>query len=192
MTTVLILAIIVVVVILLKKKNKSSDQAASAAAAQVSAEFSTGETADFLSNPVLAAGLAKLKAVVVPDKHGDYNDCKKVGKTIAKINEEVSAVLTPGSEEYINYFHALYRTVIGSMRSSSDNMMSSAMEYTLIQQEEWMENGKCQTFVKGLSDDPLVAEAEVIMAACEKCWFKNIKTTMWRKDMEKYNLPKSL
>lgn len=78
------------------------------------------------------------------------------------------------------------------MRRSQVNMQAEATEYTLLQQYDWETKGKCQTFVKGLSEDPLVAKAEIIMSICEKCWFKNIKTTMFRKDMEKFNLPHSL
>lgn len=81
---------------------------------------------------------------------------------------------------------------MGRMLGSGNNMLVSALEYTREQQMDWIEKGKSQTFVKGMSDDPLVAKAEVIMSVCEKCWFKNIKATMFREDLEKHNLPKSL
>lgn len=193
MSIVVILIVVAVIVFVVKKKKaKSADEPTSSKAAYAPMASSAADPSDFSANPVLAAGLTKLESVVAPNKYGEYNDCKKVGKTIAEINEKVSAVLKPGTEEYVEYFHSLYHTVISSMISSSDSKMKDAIEYTLNQQAEWEQNGKCQTFVKGLSEDPLIAEAEVIMTACEKCWFSNIKTTMWRKDMEKYNLPKSV
>lgn len=182
---------IIVVVIKKKKGSKSDDDFTENTSSDVAVPHETVENGDFSRNPILADGLAKLKKVVAPDKYGDYNDCKKVGKTIAKINEEVSTVLRPGSSEYVEYFHSLYHAVIASMYNSPDKKMKETMEYTLHQQEEWEKTGKCQTFRTGLSPDPLIAEAEVIMTACEKCWFKNIKATIWRKDLEKYNLPKS-
>lgn len=188
---VFIIVVAVVIVVVRKSKSRSAEHEVSQVTYET-AELPSGATADFSDNPVLVSGLNKLRAVVSPDKYGDYNDCKKVGKTIGEINEEVSAILQPGSPEYVEYFHSLYRAVIGSMLSSPDDKMREAIAYTLNQRQEWLQTGKCQTFVKGLSEDPLVADAEVIMTACEKCWFGNLKTTMWRKDMEKFNLPESV
>lgn len=194
MSIIIILIVVAVIVFaVVKKKNANPGTiSTSNTAGRVSSEVLEGDVEDFSANPILADGLSKLKSAVAPNKHGEYNDAKKIGKTIATINEQVSTILKPGSEEYVKYFHSLYRAVIGSMVSSSDSKMKKAIEYTLNQQAEWEQTGKCQTFVKGLSEDSLVAEAEVIMTACEKCWFDQIKTTMWRKDMEKFNLPKSV
>lgn len=189
---VIVIAIIVVVVIRNKKKTGAAVQRSSEGTLpNAKSQYDQVEEQDLSNNPVLAEGLKTLLKVVTPDKYGDYNDCKKVGKTIEKINKDVSAILQPGSSEYVEYFHSLYHTVIDSMYNSSDKKMKETMEYTIHQQEEWEKTGKCQTFRTGLSPDSLVAEAEVIMTACEKCWFKNIKATIWRKDLEKYNLPKS-
>lgn len=158
-----------------------------------SAESGENEADDDIEgDPLFKKSLDKLTSVVMPDKYGDFNDAKKIGKTIAKINEEVSGYIRPGTEKYVRFFDVLYTIVMGRMLKSGNKMLISALEYTREQQMDWIEKGKSQTFVKGMSDDPLVAKAEVIMSVCEKCWFKNIKTTMFRKDLEKHNLPKSL
>lgn len=191
--TSIIVIIGVVAVIIWKKSKKSSPSATTSGyESEYIEDSSDGEvdTYDFSSNPVLKKGLDRLKSVVTPNKHGEFNDAKKIGKTIASINEEVSAVLPAGSEAYVEYFESLYRNVIVYMLNSSNRMQAEATAYTLEQQAAWEKTGKSQTFVKGLSEDSLVAKAEVIMAVCEKCWFGNIKTTMFRKHMEKYNLPR--
>lgn len=196
MNIVIILIVVAVIIFVVKKNKKDTskhvDESTPSAATYTSTASSSVNVAEFSDNPILAEGLAKLKSAVTPNRHGEYNDAKKIGKTIGAINEKVSTILTPDSEEYVEYFHSLYHAVIGVMISSPDSKMRNAIEYTLNQQAEWEQHGKCQTFVKGLSEDSLVAEAEVIMTACEKCWFDNVKTTMWRKDMEKFNLPKSV
>lgn len=192
--TTLIVIILVVAVVIYRRisSNNKKELPVRNTDNAIPPEYSTETGEDIEENPLFRKSLDKLTSVVMPDKYGDFNEAKKIGKTIAKINEEVSGYIKPGTEEYVRFFDVLYIIVMGRMLRSGNNMLVSALEYTREQQMDWIEKGKSQTFVKGMSDDPLVAKAEVIMSVCGKCWFKNIKATMFREDLEKHNLPKSL
>lgn len=154
MGIIITLAVIAIIIVAVKKsKGSKASPSIQKLETQVTLDSNT-DFSKFQNNEILNWGLNTLLAVVSPDKHGDFNDAKKVGKTIAQINSEVSTVLQPGSQDYIEYFNTIYENVIYSMRRSQVNMQAEATEYTLLQQYDWETKGKCQTFVKGLSEDP--------------------------------------
>lgn len=194
--TIIVLIAVVGVVVYSKSKKKKTvtiDPERSAALRAASSEATIEDFDEFMRKfdygGVLTNAFNSLRQAVLPDKYGKYKFEDKVGKIFKKINEEVSQVLEPGSENYVNFFKVLYWKVMREMSKSSDPKMVEYLEYSISEREEWETKGKSQTFCKGMSDDPLVATAEVIMAAVAKCLYKNKKTTMFRKDMEKYNLP---
>lgn len=139
----------------------------------------------------LQSVVTKLLNAFSPNKNGEFNDAKACGLALAETDATVSKILGKRSDNYVVFFAVSYDRILSSMLGSDNATLIEYARYTLDQVEEYYATGKCQTFVKGLHPDGLVARAEILMAIIEKCWFGNKKTTMFRKDMEKHTLPSS-
>lgn len=206
MTTIIIILIIVAIIYFATKSKKQNDNATTAAPATGSDDafddliaetigssraLQTDENAAPVDKALLDQKVTELTQVMMPNKHGDFNDMKKVGKTLAKMNEEISKTYAKGTPEYDTFFNALYAMTLFRILHSGNEKLKAVTQYTIVEWDQCLDNGVSKSFKKGVSEDLLVSKAELLMAIAEKCWFDNIKLTLFRKDMEKYNLPSS-